>query len=138
MVARADSELIRLALQHLLGNAWKFTAKTATPQIEFGRFMAADAKGTAPSLRQAIPSRAANEPVFFVKDNGLGFDENQIEKLFCPFARLHGDPACEGLGMGLAIVRRIVHRHGGWIGAEGRPGNGALFFFILGVSGQGG
>ncbi len=109
----ADSRLLRAALENLLGNAWKFTAKTAEARIRFGR-------------------TAGDPSTFFVADNGAGFDAQYAERLFQPFQRLHGSDEFEGTGIGLATVHRIIHRHGGRIRAEGRVGGGATFFFSLG------
>ncbi len=112
LTARADPRLVRVALENLLGNAWKFTAKTALGRIRFGQ-------------------AAGREPVFYVEDNGAGFDMALAERIFEPFQRLHSAGDFEGSGIGLATVQRIVHRHGGSIRAEGRVGGGARFFFSL-------
>jgi signal transduction histidine kinase len=112
LTARADPRLVRVALENLLGNAWKFTAKTALGRIRFGQ-------------------AAGREPVFYVEDNGAGFDMALAERIFEPFLRLLCAGDFEGSGIGLATVQRIVHRHGGSIRAEGRVGGGARFFFSL-------
>jgi signal transduction histidine kinase len=112
--AHADPALARIALQNLLGNAWKFTGKKPEARIQLGQ---------APS---------ATGPAFFVRDDGAGFDMAYAGKLFQPFQRLHGAAEFEGTGVGLATVHRIVSRHGGRIWAEGAPGAGATFFFTLG------
>jgi PAS domain S-box-containing protein len=109
-----DSELLRLVLQNLLSNAWKFTSKRPDGRIEVG---SADRDGL---------------PAFYVRDNGAGFDMAHAEKLFVPFQRLHSAADFEGNGVGLAIVARILNRHGGRAWAEGEPGRGATFFFVLG------
>ncbi len=111
---QGDSGLVRTLIEKLIENAWKFTAKTAAARVEFG----------------SLESGGAG-PVFFVRDNGIGFDMAHADKLFVPFQRLHSDPDFEGAGMGLATVRRIVHRHRGKAWAEGAPGKGAIFFFTL-------
>ena len=113
MQARADSRLLRAALENLLGNAWKFTSKAAHPRIEVG------------ALRDGVRS------TFFVRDNGAGFDMAYSNKLFGAFQRLHAVSEYQGTGIGLATVQRIVHRHGGRIWADGHPGKGAVFFFTL-------
>jgi PAS domain S-box-containing protein len=110
--ACADGRLLRIVLENLLGNAWKFTGKTAEPAIEFGWL--------------PLP-----EAAYFVRDNGAGFDMAHIDQLFAPFQRLHTAQEFEGTGIGLAIVQRIIRRHGGRIWAEGKPGSGATFFFTL-------
>jgi len=110
--AHADPNLIRAVLYNLLGNAWKFTAGTEQPVIEFGRM--ADAKET-----------------FFVRDNGAGFNMQYVKKLFGAFQRLHGEHEFPGFGIGLTTVKRIVSRHGGTVSAIGREGEGATFYFTL-------
>ena len=111
--AYADRRLVRALLANLLGNAWKFTAKHDTARIEVG---AEDADG---------------ELVFFVRDDGAGFDMAYSGKLFGAFQSLHSPGEFEGLGIGLATVLRIVRRHGGRVWAEGEVGKGATFFFTL-------
>lgn len=113
MVVEADGRLVRILLDNLVGNAWKFTAKTADPQIEIGT------------------QQQGNETVFYVRDNGAGFDMAYVDRLFTPFQRLHSDREYAGTGIGLATVRRIVERHGGRIWAESASGGGATFFFTL-------
>ena len=111
--AEADPRLIKIALENLLGNAWKFTRKQDRPRIEVGVL---DNGGR----------------TYFVRDNGAGFDMAHAEKLFTPFQRLHTTTEFEGTGVGLATVQRIIHRHGGRLWAEAAPGQGATFFFTLG------
>lgn len=113
LTATGDVSLIDAALRNLLENAWKFSSQTPNPRVEFGR------------------TSVSGEQVFFVKDNGAGFDPAYRSKLFSPFQRLHRQEEFPGTGVGLATVSRIVHRHGGWITAESQPGNGATFFFTL-------
>ncbi len=112
--ADCDPRLMRVALENLLGNAWKFTGKTAEPCVEIGKTDGADGR-----------------PVFYVRDNGAGFDMTYADKLFGAFQRLHGMTEFEGTGIGLATVQRIVHRHGGRVWAEGEVDRGATFFFTL-------
>ena len=114
MQANADPRLLRTALENLVGNAWKFTSKTGGARIEIG------------ALRDA-----AGQVVYFVRDNGAGFDMAYASKLFGAFQRLHTVQEFQGTGIGLATVQRIVHRHGGRIWAEAKPGKGAAFFFTL-------
>jgi PAS domain S-box-containing protein len=111
--ANGDSHLLRLVLENLLGNAWKFTARRDDARIELG------------SIEQNA------ERVYYVKDNGIGFDMRHVGKLFEPFQRLHKERDFPGSGIGLAIVDRIVRRHGGRIWAEGTVGAGATFYFTL-------
>jgi PAS domain S-box-containing protein len=111
--ARADPGLMRIALENLFGNAWKFTSKSENARIEFGA------------------AAMAGRPVYFVRDNGVGFDPVFRDKLFGQFQRLHSEHEFEGTGIGLAIVDRIVRRHAGKIWAEGAVGQGATFYFTL-------
>jgi light-regulated signal transduction histidine kinase (bacteriophytochrome) len=113
VVRPGDPRLIRSVLENLLGNAWKYTRHAKDPVIEFG---CKDHDGVESC---------------FVRDNGAGFDMEKVEKLFRPFQRLHSQEEFEGNGVGLATAQQIIHRHGGRIWAEGRPGEGATFFFTL-------
>ncbi len=117
LVAECDADLVKIVLDNLLGNAWKFTASKDHAVIEFG------------AIRQN------GETVYFVRDNGVGFDMRYAEKLFMPFQRLHGEEF-EGTGIGLATVARVIYRHGGRIWAEGVPNAGATFFFTLSEPGR--
>jgi len=110
---KGDPALVRAALGNLLDNAWKYTRKQEQPRIEFGREL------------------HAGRPVYFVRDNGAGFDMAYANKLFGVFQRLHTDAQFEGTGIGLASVRRTLERHGGRIWAEAAEGQGATFFFTL-------
>ncbi len=112
-----DRALVRSALANLLGNAWKYTSKRAAARIEVGRRGDEDGR-----------------PVFFVKDDGAGFDMAHARKLFGAFQRMHRAEDFPGTGVGLATVERIVSRHGGRIWAEARVGEGATFFFTLATS----
>jgi signal transduction histidine kinase len=113
IVVRGDGRLLRIALENLIGNAWKFTSKTADAHIQFGS-----------SLRDG-------RTVYFIRDNGAGFDMQYVDRLFTAFQRLHGDREFKGSGIGLATVSRIMHRHHGTISAESEPGHGATFYFDL-------
>ena len=113
LVVEADSRLLRVALENLLGNAWKFTARTPEPRIEVGS------------------DRQEGDNVFFIRDNGAGFDMKYAENLFRPFQRLHSDADFAGTGVGLATVQRIVDRHGGRIWAKSAAGQGATFYFTI-------
>ncbi|MCL5022591.1 MAG: MEDS domain-containing protein [Nitrospirae bacterium] len=113
LFAEGDERLLYATLQNLLGNAWKFTGKSGKSRIEFGA------------------SRVDGRPVYFVRDNGAGFDMAFADKLFRPFQRLHDAADFSGTGIGLATVQRIIHRHGGRVWAEGKVGKGATFYFTL-------
>jgi signal transduction histidine kinase len=114
LTTKADPGLVRVALENLLGNAWKFTSKQASAHIEVGQ---AEVDGTL---------------AFFVRDDGAGFDPAHAERLFGAFQRLHGMDEFAGTGIGLATVQRIVRRHGGHIWAESAVDRGATFYFTLG------
>jgi PAS domain S-box-containing protein len=112
--ARGDPELLRVVLTNLLGNAWKFSAKRERATIEFGIIW------------------KNGEWIYYVKDNGAGFDMAYAGRLFGAFQRLHSESEFPGTGIGLAIVQRIVHRHGGQVCGEGEVEKGATFYFTLG------
>ena len=114
MRAQGDPQLLRIALQNLLDNAWKYSGKTTDARIEFGC------------------TEGGGERIYHVRDNGAGFDMAYAEKLFAPFQRLHGAQEFEGSGVGLATVGRVIKRHKGRIWAEAAPGQGATFYFTLG------
>lgn len=110
--AKADPRLIRVVLENLLGNAWKFTSKTPKAHIEFG----------------TLPEE---KDTYFIRDNGIGFDMTYANKLFGAFQRLHTEDEFPGTGIGLATVKRIIHRHGGEVWATGTINEGATFFFTI-------
>jgi signal transduction histidine kinase len=113
IVSQGDSELLSMVLQNLLSNAWKFTEKKDVTEIEFGA------------------STSRGEVVYFVKDNGIGFDMTQSDRLFGAFQRLHPSSEYPGVGMGLATARKIILRHGGNIWFQAKEGQGATFYFTL-------
>jgi light-regulated signal transduction histidine kinase (bacteriophytochrome) len=113
LTASADPGLIKIVLSNLLGNAWKFTMQTEKARIEFG------------TVEQD------GKVIFYVRDNGAGFDQKYAGKMFWPFQRLHSDVEFEGSGVGLAIVDRIIRSHGGKVWAEGITGKGATIYFSL-------
>jgi PAS domain S-box-containing protein len=127
LVATGDAGLLRVVLENLLGNAWKYTSKHPTAQIEFGAMRLADS-----GLRNALGiQNPQSDVVYFVRDDGAGFDPSYTGKLFGTFQRLHSATEFEGTGIGLATVRRIIHRHGGRVWAEGTVEHGATFYFTL-------
>ena len=116
LIATADAPMVRLALQNLIENAWKFTSRRdGGGSIQIGQTRDQD-----------------GAPAFFVRDDGAGFDPEYADKLFGPFQRLHAASEFPGTGIGLATVQRIVHRHGGHVRAEGHINGGACFYFTLG------
>jgi len=114
MTAQGDRKLLEIMWDNLIGNAWKYTARMESPVIECGSL-----------LKDA-------ETVFFIRDNGAGFDMKYSERMFTPFQRFHSEYEFPGSGIGLAIVSRVVARHGGRIWAESEAGKGATFYFTLG------
>ncbi|MBF0368852.1 MAG: hypothetical protein HQL52_05265 [Magnetococcales bacterium] len=118
-----DLRLLKVLSVNLLGNAWKFTAEGDSALIQFGS------------------TTREGSPCYFVRDNGVGFDMKDADRLFAPFQRLHTSGRFEGTGIGLATVKRIIKRHGGKLWAESQPGEGAVFFFTLplgsGMDGEG-
>jgi signal transduction histidine kinase len=114
LVVNADPALLRVALDNLLGNAWKFTGKKDHARIQF----------------EAI--RTDGVVQYRVRDNGAGFSMEHAGNLFGPFQRIHHDSEFEGTGIGLAIVQRVIHKHGGTIYADAEKDQGAAFYFTLG------
>jgi PAS domain S-box-containing protein len=113
LAAVGDPGLLRVVIENLLGNAWKFTSKKCDAHIQFGQ------------------DTCNGATAFFLRDDGAGFDPAHADRLFGAFQRLHGTSEFEGTGIGLATVQRIIHRHSGRIWAEGAPGKGAAFYFTL-------
>jgi light-regulated signal transduction histidine kinase (bacteriophytochrome) len=113
MRAVCDPGLIEIVMSNLIGNAWKFTAKVAEARIEVG------------------VKRRDGKSVYFVRDNGAGFDMAYTKNLFAPFQRLHRREDFDGTGIGLSLVKRIIDKHGGTVWAEGERGKGASFYFTL-------
>jgi light-regulated signal transduction histidine kinase (bacteriophytochrome) len=113
-----DRRLLGIVFTNLLNNAWKFTGQKSSPSVEVGR------------------QDEGDEPVFFVRDNGAGFDMAYAAKLFGAFQRLHDASEFPGTGIGLATVQRIIHKHGGRIWAESQVGTGTTFYFTLNAGGQ--
>jgi light-regulated signal transduction histidine kinase (bacteriophytochrome) len=113
LMAYGDARLLRVVMDNLLGNAWKFTAHAQAAAIEVGE----ELKG--------------GQIVYFVRDNGIGFDMAYADKLFGAFQRLHDAVEFPGTGIGLATVQRVIHKHGGQIWAESAVNQGAIFYFTL-------
>jgi light-regulated signal transduction histidine kinase (bacteriophytochrome) len=113
LMVRGDARMLRVVLEKLFANAWKFTAPKEQGVIEF------------------YESRLDGRAAFVVRDNGVGFDVNYADKLFAPFQRVHSQEEFPGRGIGLAVVRRIINRHGGKIQAEAEQGKGASFTFSV-------
>jgi signal transduction histidine kinase len=113
VVVNGDRYLLRAVLQNLIGNAWKYISDQQEAVIEFGVV------------------NQTGSPVYFIRDNGPGFEQAAADKIFIPFQRLPGTVEFEGFGIGLATVQRIILRHGGAIWAEARPGAGATFYFTV-------
>jgi light-regulated signal transduction histidine kinase (bacteriophytochrome) len=113
LTVNGDEALLRLALENLLGNAWKFTSKQPKARIEFG------------------VTQNNGKPAYYVRDDGIGFDMAYVGKLFTPFQRLHPADEFPGTGIGLATVQRIINRHGGRVWAEGAVKRGATFYFTF-------
>jgi signal transduction histidine kinase len=113
LMVAGDRRLLRVALRHLLANAWKFTGASPDARVELGKH------------------ERHGEPVFFVRDNGAGFNQAYADRLFSPFQRLHATNEFPGSGIGLATVQRIIHRHGGRVWAEGTVGGGATVSFTI-------
>ena len=114
MIIEGDEGLLQIVLENLIGNSWKYSSKKAETIIEFNVIIEAE------------------KPVYFIKDNGAGFEMEKADKLFTPFQRLHSSQEFEGTGVGLTTVHNIIQRHGGNIWAESTPGEGAIFWFTIG------
>jgi light-regulated signal transduction histidine kinase (bacteriophytochrome) len=113
ITAVCDKRLIRIVLENLIGNSWKYTSKTENARIEFSSIT------------------KEQQTIYCVSDNGVGFEMKFADKLFTPFKRLHDASAFPGTGIGLATTHKIISRHGGKIWAESIPGQGAKFYFTL-------
>ena len=119
MRVKGNARLLSVVMQNLLGNAWKFTAKQEQAHIEIGS--------------HARTVDAIGETVYFIQDNGAGFDMAHAEKLFGTFERLHALADFAGTGIGLATIKRVIERHAGRVWAQGQENKGATFYFTLGA-----
>jgi signal transduction histidine kinase len=115
LMVKGDERLLRIALENLLNNAWKYTNKKDKTVIEFGLIATED-----------------QPDIYYIKDNGVGFDLSQANNIFAPFQRLHGKEEFDGTGIGLSIVKRIIELHGGKVWCDAKPNQGATFYFNLG------
>lgn len=115
MLVQGDARLLRTALDCLLGNAWKYTIRAAEPRITVG-----------------VQTNVTGGPIYFVHDNGVGFDMAYVNKLFVPFQRLHPEAEFQGSGIGLVTAQRVLARHNGRIWAEAQVDQGATFYFTIG------
>jgi len=113
LIARGDAHLLRVALKNLLENAWKYTGSADRREVTVGM------------------EKKGGKGVYFVRDNGIGFDMKDADQLFVPFKRLHNSKDFPGTGIGLSTVQRIIQRHGGTVWARSAKGEGATFYFTL-------
>jgi light-regulated signal transduction histidine kinase (bacteriophytochrome) len=113
LTANADRRLIKIVMENLMSNAWKFTGKAEHPAVEIGK------------------TGGREGQAFYIRDNGAGFDMTLADKMFQPFRRLHSEAEFPGTGVGLATIHRVIDRHGGRVWAEGKVGEGATFYFTL-------
>jgi len=126
VITNGDGQFLQITMENLLGNAYKFTSKKPQSKIEFG-VMSLESRG-----KEAGGRGQDGKAIYFVRDNGVGFDCSQADKLFTAFSRLHPASEFSGIGIGLATVQRIICRHNGRIWAEGKPNEGATFYWTLG------
>jgi len=129
--AYADRALLRQVWTNLISNALKYSGKAASPRVTIGCLENNTAPGPSPTCEENANLTTTSEYIYFVRDNGVGFNMEYAGKLFGVFQRLHSDEEFEGTGVGLAIVQRVIARHGGRVWAEATPGKGATFYFSL-------
>jgi PAS domain S-box-containing protein len=129
VTVEGDPAMLQVVINNLVWNSWKFTQSRPDAKIEFGAFECGARNAEFGMKTQGMCKEG--ETVYFVRDNGVGFDKKYSDKLFKPFLRLHFEDEFPGLGIGLSIVQRIIHRHGGRIWAEGEVDKGATFYFTL-------
>lgn len=126
----ADERMVYSAISNLISNAWKYSSKVDGAEVEFG-VNSYDGKEIPPGLGLAPETLKLGERIFYIRDNGVGFDMNHAAKLFSPFQRLHSEKQFSGTGIGLATVKRVIEKHGGYIWVTSREGFGTTFFFTL-------
>jgi light-regulated signal transduction histidine kinase (bacteriophytochrome) len=138
LTVKGDKQLLKVALENLIANAWKYTAKEKIASIKFGvlsdpqQILDSKIKIIAPIFTSPVNCSQQTLPaIYFVQDNGVGFEMNKVDQLFKPFQRLHSSQEFPGTGIGLATVQRIIHRHQGKIWAESVLGQGSTFYFTL-------
>lgn len=129
-IVHADARMMYSVMANLIGNAWKYASRNHKAEIEFGCEVCHD--GSVPPGIGLVPERLpVGSRIFFVRDNGVGFDMNHAGKLFSPFQRLHSEKQFSGTGIGLATVKRVIERHGGYIWASSYKGKNTFFYFSL-------
>ncbi|WP_049559696.1 response regulator [Limnoraphis robusta] len=138
LTVKGDKQLLKVALENLIANAWKYTAQEKIASIQFGvlsdpqTILDSERKIRSPICTSPVNSSQQTLPtIYFVQDNGVGFEMSQVDQLFKPFQRLHSSQEFPGTGIGLATVQRIIHRHQGKIWAQSVLGQGATFYFTL-------
>ncbi len=140
LIDKGDRQLLKVALENLIINAWKYTAKEPTAKIEFGLVPDPHILDAERQIKSKFFSTHPTPPhqtiprIYFVKDNGVGFDMSQVDQLFKPFQRLDSSKEFPGTGVGLATVQRIIQRHQGRIWAESIQGQGTIFYFTLNLN----
>ncbi|HSB33015.1 MAG TPA: ATP-binding protein, partial [Nitrospirota bacterium] len=128
--AKGDTDMLKLVIENLFDNAWKFTGKHATARIEFGVMSSEFGERSRKSSNSQLPT-PNSQLVYYVRDDGAGFPMEYADRLFQPFRRLHASAEFPGIGIGLAIAHNIIRRHGGHMWAEAEVEKGATFFFTL-------
>ena len=137
VIAKVDKRLLKIALENLIGNAWKYSSKKDITSIEFG-VLSSDIQEWDSIIKQCflfykdkLYCKQKLEQIYFIKDNGAGFDMGKAQELFTPFKRLHSSHEFQGTGIGLSIVERIINRHKGLIWCESEVDKGTTFYFTL-------
>ncbi|MCP5161395.1 MAG: AAA family ATPase [Hahellaceae bacterium] len=128
---QGDKRMLYSALENLINNAWKYSSKTGQSFVEFGQRVIQNDSDIPEGVGHRPDQLMPGSSIYFIKDNGAGFDMSRAVKLFGTFQRLHSDNDFAGTGVGLATVKRIIEKHGGYIWASAKPGEGATFYFVL-------